>query len=89
MAEMKVGRPRKGGDSKKGKPRSAGRRGTKFHDLFVRMPERKLRRVLRRNGPVFAGRWAAAKNLLSALKRIGIENTVAGQVARDALRYYE
>jgi len=51
----------KGGNKKKGRPRSAGRHSAKYSRFSVQLwAERRLRRILRHNGEAEARKWAEA-----------------------------
>lgn len=57
--------------SKKGKPRSAGKHKSKYIGYFTLVePKRKLRHLLKHNGPVEAYKWALAKSALGTLRTL-------------------
>ena len=83
MAENK----KKGQDSKKGRPSGAGHRKGKFEGFFLRTEERKLRRVLKRNGAVAAKAYVKAGHASNALlHKISKESSVAGNAAKAAFQ---
>ena len=74
-------------DSKKGKPSGAGRRKGKFDGFFSRVPERKLRRVLKSSGQKAARAYAQAHGLLPELKKLDGSGLMARrEVAREHRR---
>lgn len=78
-------RKKKDQKSQKGRPRSAGKRASRFGLFFAKTVERKLRRVLKHNGPVTARAYCGDSESVAFLRRISKEGTFAGKVAREAL----
>lgn len=76
---------KKGQESKKGKPSSAGRRNGKFQPAFARTSERKLRNVLKQNDAKAARAYAQKNGMTDVLRKIAGERTFAGSVARESL----
>ncbi len=72
-------------ESKKGRPRSAGCRKGKFEAVFIRGRERKLRHVLKRNGPREARAYAERYEILPLLRKISRTSSYAGRVAARAV----
>lgn len=57
--------------SKKGKPRSAGKHKSKYIGYYtLTMPKKKLRALLKHNGELEAYKWAIAKQTLGTLKQL-------------------
>lgn len=57
--------------SKKGKPRSAGKNKGKYIAYYtIRMPRKKLRRLLKHNGELEAYKWALKFNGLGTLRTL-------------------
>jgi len=86
MADMrKVQKSRKQQQSKKGRPRSAGKRNGKFTLFFAQMEEKRLRRILKRNGAEAAKAYVQEGGSSALLRKIAKEGTFAGDIAREVL----
>ena len=64
---------------------SSENRWLKRVDHIDRVPEKKLRRMLRSNHPSEAFLWAERGNFFAILREISKESTSVGEAARDAL----
>lgn len=75
---------KKGQDSKKGTPRSAGKRRGRFEVFDTRTRMRKLRNVLLRQGPQDVEDFVnSGQASLGMLRQIAEEQTRAGRRARE------